>query len=116
MNRFPYTPPYLVVSDISSKVTEQWISLRAEDRNQSLLFNIQLQTENKGPFLFAGFTLKIWSRSVLTLMLWWKHELQLWLFPAIAQREEDNRFEERETGPGRNSEITTYLFEVEAWN
>lgn len=55
MNRFPYTPPYLVVSDISSEVTEQWISLRAEDRNQSLLFNIQLQTENKGPFLFCRF-------------------------------------------------------------
>lgn len=51
MNRFPYTPPYLVVSDISSEVTEQWISLR----NQSLLFNIQLQTENKGPFLFCRF-------------------------------------------------------------
>lgn len=53
--QFPYTPPYLVVSDISSEVTEQWISLRAEDRNQSLLFNIQLQTENKGPFLFCRF-------------------------------------------------------------
>lgn len=72
--------------------------------------------KTKGLFFFAGFTLKIRSRSVLTLMLRWKHELQLWLFPAIAQCEEDNRFEERETGPGRNSEITTYLFEVEGWN